>query len=194
MLKKYKAIEGQSLLDVCLQTYGTLDLLIKLLQDSGVDNVNVKPKSQQVFIYDDILIFNQGVANQFLLSNIIYATDTGDNGDAYYIIKQPSPPPLVKQPINLPPPINPEDMYQKTSATSFTSNVDGLTEFFPLDANNLSMAGNIYDLTQIELQIQPVKNNDYVWNKTLGKVTLLNGFVLDSGQTAFILYSQMITA
>lgn len=194
MLRSYKAIEGQSLLDVCLQTYGTLDLLIKLMQDSGIDNVNVKPKSQQVFIYDDTLVFNQGVTNQYLLSNIIYATDAGENGSAYYIIRQPSPPPLVKKPTDLPTPINPDDMYQRTSATSFTSGADGTTDIFPQDKDGLSMAGGTYDITQVELQIQPMKSSDYVWNKTLGKLTLLNGFVLDNGQTAFILYSQMIAS
>jgi hypothetical protein len=35
MLKNYKAVNGQSIYDVCLNTYGTLDRLIKQLVDSG---------------------------------------------------------------------------------------------------------------------------------------------------------------
>lgn len=193
MQQSYSAIEGQTIFDVCLQVGYSIDMLIRLMQDSDIDNVNVKPKSQDQFIYDDTLIFNQGITNQFLLSGIIYCTDAGDNGNSYYIIKQAAPPPLVKGPVKLPPPVKISTMYQKTSATSFTSGADGTTSFSPLDKDGNSMAGNKYDITQIEIEIKPLTSAQFVWNTSLGTVSLLGGEVLDAGQTAFIIYSQMIT-
>lgn len=193
MQQSYSAIEGQTLLDVCLQVGYPLDLLVKLMQDSGVDNVNTKPQSQDKFIYDDTLVFDQGITNKFLLSGIIYCTDAGDNGNSYYIMKQLAPPPLVKGPVKLPPPPKISTMYQKTSSTSFASGADGTTTFAPLDKDGNSMAGNKFDITQIELEIKPITATQFVWNASLGTVSLLGGVTLDKDQTAYILYSQMIT-
>lgn len=191
MQKSYKAFDGQTTYDVCLQVYGSLDNLVKLLIDSGVDNINAKPKSQQKFTYDDTLVTDQVVSNQFLLSNIIYATDTGDNGNAYYILKQPSPPPLIKTPVDLPTPPNLDNMYEQVNNTSFTSGADGTTVFTPLDKDGNSMIGA--DIVQIEIEIRPLRNTDYVWNKNLGTVTLQGGVVIDNNQTAFILYKRLVT-
>lgn len=193
MQQSYSAFQGQTPFDVCLQVGYSLDMLLKLLQDSGVDNINENPKSQDVFLYDDTLIVNQAITNQFLLNGIIYCTDTGDNGSSYYIIKQVAPPPLVRGPVKLPPPPNATTMYQQTSATSFVSGADGTTTFSPLDKDGNAMGGNKYDVTQIEIEIKPLTAAQFVWNKLLGTVSLMGGTVLDNGQTAFILYSQMIT-
>ena len=35
---KFNSIAGQSIWDVCLNTYGTLDNMVKLLQDNDIDN------------------------------------------------------------------------------------------------------------------------------------------------------------
>lgn len=191
MQKSYSALDGQSIFDVCLQVYGSLDFLFKLIQDSGIDSVNSVISSQQQFIYDDTLVFNQGVSNQFLLSGIFYATDSGNNGEVYYIIKQP-PPLLIKGPTKLPPNNNNNNMpYQRVSHTTFISGADGTVDLFPLDKDSLSMVG--YDIVEVILEIKPLKNSDYVWNKTIGKMSLQGGIVVDKDQQLSILYSQFIT-
>ncbi len=190
MQRSYKAIDGQSNIDIVLQTYGTIDNLLKLIQDSGVDNVNVKPRSQQAFTYDDELIINQGIQNQFLLSGIIYATNSGINGETYYVIKQKSTPKVIKGPDILPPPPNTEDMYSETNGTSFVSGADGTTTFTPMDKDGNSMIG--VDIVQVELEIKPLTNVQWVWNKVLGTMSLI-GVTLDAGQTAAIIYRKLIT-
>jgi hypothetical protein len=190
MQKNYSVVDGQSSFDACLQTYGSLDFLCKMLVDSGIDNVNTKLQSQKKIVYDDEVVIDQVVRNQSLISNIIYATDSGQFGDTYYVITQPSPPPIVKVPTELPNTNNNNVMAQRVSATQFTSSADGTIEFSPLDKDNLSMIG--YDIIQIEIEIKPLQNSQYVWNKNLGKVTLQGGLTIDNGQTAFIIYSQNV--
>lgn len=190
MIKQYSAVYGQSLLDVCLQVYGTLDLLVKLCLDSGVSSVNDTPKSQQVFVYDDQLTVRQGVRDQFGLPGKIYATDAGFNGETYYTIQQQVPPHTNQAPPILNNPGGATNMYESPLSTSYTSNADGLTEFYPLDANGASMAG--YDIVQIEKEIKPLKASEFVWNKVQGKITLI-GNTLDNEMTAFIIYKKTIT-
>lgn len=75
MQRNYSATNGQSNYDVALNTYGTLDLLVKLLMDSGVDNVDQTPVTGQQFIYDDELVGDQGVNQNYFQTPVRYATD-----------------------------------------------------------------------------------------------------------------------
>ena len=58
----YKAINGQSIYDICLMTYGTFDLLFKLVSDNlnSIDDVIV---SGQTFIWDSSLSVNSTINN-----------------------------------------------------------------------------------------------------------------------------------
>ena len=58
----YKAISGQSIYDICLMTYGTFDLLFKLVSDNlnSIDDVIV---SGQTFIWDSSLSVNSTINN-----------------------------------------------------------------------------------------------------------------------------------
>jgi hypothetical protein len=76
MQRKFVAVDGQSLVDVCLNTYGTLDYLLKLIQDSGVVNLNADVSSQQVFLFDDSLVVDQSTIGQNQAAGIYYATKT----------------------------------------------------------------------------------------------------------------------
>lgn len=191
MLQKYNSVWGQSTFDVCLNTYGSLDPLYKMLQDSGVDNVNDEVKSNQEFLYDDSLVSEKDVSQSFLLNNTRYATSTGQKGSVYYTIKQPKPPVYIPPGITPGPP-TPSTMYQQVSATYYTSGADGVTEIYPTDKDGLSMVGT--DIIQIEKEIAPIKNTDWVWNKALGKLTLINGVSVDTGQTLHIIYGKMTSA
>jgi hypothetical protein len=53
-MKEYIAQIGQSVIDICMNTYGTLDYLSKLMSDNSIDDVNISPLSQQVFFWDNL--------------------------------------------------------------------------------------------------------------------------------------------
>lgn len=57
--KTYTSRYGQSYYDVCLNTYGTLDLMIKLLQDNNVTSIAYHPTPGTVFQYDPTLVDDQ---------------------------------------------------------------------------------------------------------------------------------------
>lgn len=87
MLQSFRAVDGQSTYDICLNTYGTLDPLIKMLLDSGFSSVDSDPATGDAFVFDDDLIESQAVgASGTILIGKIYATryptTTIDNPDA----------------------------------------------------------------------------------------------------------------
>lgn len=61
MLKEYKARSGQSVYDVCMIVYGSLDYLVKLCSDSGLTDADLNDLSGVTFIYDTTLVANQAV-------------------------------------------------------------------------------------------------------------------------------------
>lgn len=73
-MKTFAAVDGQSLLDVCLNVYATLDYLVKLMKDNGVDNVNADVLSGQQFLYDDTISADQSIVSQNQQFRIYYAT------------------------------------------------------------------------------------------------------------------------
>jgi hypothetical protein len=76
-MQAYSAIDGQSLFDVCLNTYGDIGYLYKLLQDNQVLNTDEVVKSGDVFIWDDSLVQNQQLNAAYAASGINYATEIG---------------------------------------------------------------------------------------------------------------------
>ena len=82
MIATYKALEGQSLYDICLQTYGTLDKLSngvsafwKFIQDNGIVNINNTIWTGKVFTFDTSLIYDAGTYQKNLDKDIVYATN-----------------------------------------------------------------------------------------------------------------------
>lgn len=66
----FTAISNSTLYDVCLNCYGTLDYLTKLIIDNGILNINQYPYNGQQFSFDESLVANQSIQNL----NIKYAT------------------------------------------------------------------------------------------------------------------------
>jgi hypothetical protein len=62
---------GQSIYDMCGQTYQTLDMLVKMAQDNNVTSFSTIPQ-QVPYSYDDTLVKFEGNTN-------IYVTDLGNN-------------------------------------------------------------------------------------------------------------------
>lgn len=73
-MRTFTAISNCTIYDVCLNTYGTLDLLVKLMVDNNFPGVNAYPANGTVFIFDDTLINNELIYKQASLNNIKYAT------------------------------------------------------------------------------------------------------------------------
>ena len=74
MLSEYKANSGQSLIDVCLNTYGTTDYIYKLIQDSGIDNLDYVPVTGDVFKYDISLTVNSDTSRTQVITDTRFAT------------------------------------------------------------------------------------------------------------------------
>ena len=55
-MKEFIAISNSTIYDVCLNTYGALDYLIKLLVDNNITDINTNPINGQKFLYDDTLV------------------------------------------------------------------------------------------------------------------------------------------
>ncbi len=188
-MQTYKAVSGQSIYDVCLQTYGSLDYLYKLMQDNGVQGLDDEIKSRQQFVWDDNLVLDQQQNVAFLDSGVLFATGVSSLGSVYYVLNgnpsqpvQPTPEPYNPQP--------PASTYQITVQASYTSGTDGTVSAIITDAN-----GNLYtgwDILQIEKEIKPLKPDQYVWNKTTSTLTLI-GTTVDAGETLFILLTKIVT-
>jgi hypothetical protein len=179
----YKAINGQTIADICMNTYGSMDYFFKLVQDSGIADGDQVPYTGQEFKYDEMLVLDSSVNRTTTLGNIIYATGNSGNGNTYYITTGT---PTIVDPTTpvVPPPI-PLTMYQKTSQTSYTSASNSGETVISIP----SLAGK--DITAIEKEIKPLKANEFSWNKTTFTLTLTDAIYKD--ETLFILYSEMIT-
>lgn len=66
-MKEFKAISNSTIYDVCMNTYGTLDYLVKLLVDNNINDINVNPTNGQIFLYDDTLV--NKISNVNITSN-----------------------------------------------------------------------------------------------------------------------------
>lgn len=55
-MKEFIAISNSTIYDVCLNTYGALDYLIKLMVDNNISDININPINGQIFMYDDTLV------------------------------------------------------------------------------------------------------------------------------------------
>lgn len=71
-MQNYNSDSGQSMLDVCLSVYGTLDYLYKLIADNNISGVDYEPTTGQLFVYDDSLTVN---SNAFQKRSVVkYST------------------------------------------------------------------------------------------------------------------------
>ena len=68
MPQEYKSTDGQTLQDVCLSIYGTLDNMYKLIIDSDIETIDYLPKTGDIFYYDNGI--NVGNKRYSTLSNV----------------------------------------------------------------------------------------------------------------------------
>lgn len=72
-MQKFNCVAGSGWLDVCLNTYGSLDYFVKLMNDNEL-TPEVPPVTGQVVNWDNTIVSNQSVAISLRAKNIIFAT------------------------------------------------------------------------------------------------------------------------
>ena len=190
-MQVFTSIAGQSIYDVCLNTYGTLDYLFKIMQDNNFLNLNTPVFSGQTFTWDDSLIVNQAINANYTASGKKYSTDISGNGSVFYVATGGGGTGLGGGGgTGLPPVLTPKK-YQMVYNTSYTSAQDGQTVIIPLDILSNTLSG--YDIVQITKEIKQLLITEYIWNKTSGVLTLVGGLTMANNETLFILYSKIIS-
>lgn len=74
-MSTFNSQSGQSLLDVCLNTYGTFDLLLTLLTDNGISDIDQIPYSGQPFSWDESLTSDEATNIAARTAGTIYSTE-----------------------------------------------------------------------------------------------------------------------
>jgi hypothetical protein len=90
-MSTFYAVDGSTLFDVCLNTYGSLDFFYKLLLDNNIPNANYTPKTGESFNYDETLIVEEQTSRTITLGGIKYATAINNSTGLYYKIKEGLP-------------------------------------------------------------------------------------------------------
>ncbi len=87
MIQEFVAVDQSTIWDVVNNTYGSVDFIVKLMEDNGFPNVNTYPENGQIFLYDDSLVVNQNT-QQTAAGTVKYATrertTTNDENMKYY--------------------------------------------------------------------------------------------------------------
>ena len=184
----YYSIAGQSIYDVCLQTYGSMDFVYKLMQDNAFLGLDATVSSGQPFLWDSSLVVGQQLYQQNVATGTLYATSVSSLGSVFYVVNNGNSivTPGNGQPYNPPSPVKKQQM---VLGTSYTSSVDNTTVVNPVDINGNPLTG--FDIVQIEKEIKPLKASQYVWNSALNTLTLI-GITVDQNESLFILYSKLV--
>lgn len=75
--------DGQSMYDICMQGYQTLDNMVKLCTDNDILNLNYAPPEPTEFTLDDTFI--SGIINRK-----VYATNYEETGETAYVTEDES--------------------------------------------------------------------------------------------------------
>lgn len=165
-MQQFNCVAGSSWTDVCLNTYGSLDNYVKLMNDNGV-SPNELPASGQVISWDDSIVNNQ-TAQRFLnRNNTIFASLTG-----YGTPEQQSPT---------------MSSYKDTLSTSYTATDPSGETVITLT----ELQGN--EIVQIEQEIKPLKASEYIFNSVAGSITLVAPNQLEIGATLYIIYKKTVS-
>jgi hypothetical protein len=184
MLQTYNAVAGQSIYDVCLNTYGSLDFLFKLVKDSGHGSVDNEPFTGQQFTIDTDLIVDQLVASGLKEGKIasLYTPDqkVSNGTQSLNLVSN-----LYATSRGIRPNTILNNMYKNTLPDAYTAGTNGET--------SVSLPQWIgWDIQLLIKEIQPLKGTQFTWNNSSGTLTLLGGLELEQNETIFFLFSKMI--
>lgn len=108
-IQTFISSDNSTIWDTVLNTYGTVDDIVKLMQDNDFPNVNTYPVNGQVFQFDDTLVVNQNNL-QTNLSNQKFATRDRTSTNDENMVK-----------------------YEQATGINYTSNADGTTSISILE-------------------------------------------------------------
>jgi hypothetical protein len=145
MIQNYRSFSGQNIYDVCLMTYGSLNLLFQLMKDNDYPGVNTIPAAGTVFSWDDTFVLDDKVYVSNKTSGINYATAVSSTGGTYYNIQEPgypsasavSIPPVIPP---LPPPVK-TDGYFYVYSNNLNISADGDGNFVYTDNRLIGLSG-----------------------------------------------------
>ena len=164
-MQQFNCVYGSSFSDVCLNTYGSLDYYVKMLNDNNLEP-NFMPDSGQPVQWDNSLVKDQVSLTTLVANNTIYATLWGYGN---------------------PPQVNPViTMYVEPINFNYTATVAGETVITIPELQGL----NVVTITHEIKQLLP---SQYVFNSKLGTITLLNGLSMAPGETMFVLSTKTRT-
>lgn len=83
MTVNYKAQNGQSIFDVCLMTYGTIDKIITLVKDSLLNSISDESLAGKTFPFESLLISDVALANSIKNNKKVFATAESPVGGSY---------------------------------------------------------------------------------------------------------------
>ncbi len=164
-IEQYKCQWGQTWTDVVMNTYGTMDLYVKFMNDNAV-TPNSLPYSNQSVIFDSALLNDETTTALINNNDIVYSTGVNSA-----IPSQPQP----------------VSTYQQTQpqATYTASNPSG--EIVLTIAAIASNPGGT--IIGVQKGINPLLPSKYNANMTTGVITLLGGEILAYKETLFVTWS-----
>lgn len=155
---QFNCVYGSSFSDVCLNTYGSLDDYVKLLNDNNLEP-NLLPYSGQPVQWNETLIADQITLTTLVSNNIIYATLLGYGN---------------------PPQVNPIiTMYVDPISVSYTATTDGETVVTIPELQGTTIVA-------ITKEIKQLLPNQFVFNPRVGTIILTDS-ALATGESLFVL-------
>ena len=76
-MKSFNSQTNQTVIDVCMQTYGDLNQMYKLMKDSGFLNISTYPAPLTPFVFNEKLVTDSVFAGYIKTNGIIINTGSG---------------------------------------------------------------------------------------------------------------------
>ena len=162
-MRQFNCVFGSSFSDVCLNTYGSLDYYVKMLNDNGIEP-DQQPYSGQPIMWDETLVTDQTVLKSINKNNIIFATLFG-----YGVPQQENP--ITMQ-------------YKDVLHATYTATTPGET-----DITIVALQDN--EVIQVEQETKPLVASEYTFTSSTGKIILL-GEPLALNETLFVIYKKLV--
>ena len=180
----YNSVRGQSIWDVCLNTYGLINFMGKLLTDNNIETVDTILPNAMTWAWDETLNTDQKLNISNTNNNVIYATSSTARGSVLYIITNDD----SNTPYNNPNILNPIFVTPSTSHTMIAELQYIATGGESSVTDSLLVGATIIQATR---DVQILKNSEYSFNPATGTITI-SGDTLATGEVLFIIYQVSI--
>jgi hypothetical protein len=167
-----------------MNTYGTIDLLVKLLQDNGIESIDSTLPSSMTWVWDETLSKDQKINIVNISNNVTYATSATIKGSVLSIILNDNQTSFnntnIQNPIIVTPP---------TTGGKMIAEIQYIATGGESSVPEIDLVGST--IIQITREVQILENSEYSFNPTTGTITL-SGDTLATGEVLFIIYQTSI--